>query len=230
VYLDGVVKRANESIFLYPEALEYLKGRGITEEEIKKYSVGYTKVFNVPNDGSDDYKFLKGDSYNFRGIEKKIIFPLKNLLGHTNGIVIRDITRRLFRQFFLTEARNIGAFFGLYEALPYIYETRKVFVHEAAIDCITFAKVFKNSVSVLTSFVNEQQYDCLSLLADRIILVFDSDEPGRHGVNKCLKMYGTDKIYNIDIGYKDSNRCLQKLGNDEFVRYIKARVPIFLRN
>ena len=229
MYLDNVVKRAAKNIFSYPEALDYLRGRGITDEEIIKYSIGFTKIFGIPDDGSEDYKFLKEDSFGFKGLERRLLFPLKNILGHTNGLVVRDIKRKVFKQYFLTEARNVGAFFGLYEALPYISSSKKVFVHEAAIDCITFAKIFKNSVSVLTSYLNEQQYELLSMLADKIILVFDSDSPGRYGVQKSKETYGVSKIHSIELGYKDSNSCFKKLGSEEFFKYIKARVPIFLR-
>lgn len=229
MYLDGVVARASRNILSSPEALQYLGGRGITQEEVVKYSIGYTKVFNIPNDGSDDYKFLKKDSWDFKGLQKKLIFPLKNVLGHTNGMVVRDINKKLFRQYFLTEARNIGSFFGLYEALPYILKSKKVFLHESAIDSITFSKVFKNSVSVLTSFVNEQQYELLSMIADKIILVFDSDSAGKYGVDAVIKAYGTSKIYSIDLGYHDTNLCFQKLDRVAFFNYIKSRVPIFLR-
>jgi len=229
MYLDGVVARASRNILSSPEALQYLSGRGITQEEVVKYSIGYTKVFNIPNDGSDDYKFLKKDSWDFKGLQKKLIFPLKNVLGHTNGMVVRDINKKLFRQYFLTEARNIGSFFGLYEALPYILKSKKVFLHESAIDSITFSKVFKNSVSVLTSFVNEQQYELLSMIADKIILVFDSDSAGKYGVDAVIKAYGTSKIYSIDLGYHDTNLCFQKLDRVAFFNYIKSRVPIFLR-
>ena len=82
--------------------------------------------------------------------------------------------------YLLKEANKMGGFFGLFEALPHIMATRKVFVHEGAIDALSFAKVFPNTISSLTSFINEPQFELLDLLVDKIILVFDDDKAGNY--------------------------------------------------
>jgi DNA primase len=229
MYLDNFINRAQKSIFSYEEATDYLHGRGITDEDILKYSLGYTKFATIKDDGSIDYANLKEKTWSFKGLQKRIIFPLRNILGHVNGVVIRDIHKKIYIQVLFEEAKRIGAFFGMYEALPHILKTKKVFVHEGAIDSISFSKVFPNSLSTLTSFINEPQYQMLRMFADKIILVFDNDGPGKFGARKSIETYGDRNISTVDIGYGDSNQCLQRLGPVKFDQYIKSKVPFFLR-
>ena len=229
MYLDNLINRAQKSIFSYQDAVDYLHNRGLTNEDILKYCIGYLNFAHIKNDGSLDYKNLKEKTWDFKGLQKRIIFPLKNTLGRVNGVVIRDIYKKLYIQVLFEEAKRIGAFFGLYEALPFILKTKKVFIHEGAIDCMSFSKVFPNSASTLTSFINEAQYQMLRFFADKIILVFDNDGPGKHGVRKSLEAYGDRYIHAIDIGYGDSNECLKRLGPQRFEKYIKSKVPFLLK-
>jgi len=230
MYLDNLTNRARKSIFSYPDPLDYLHKRGLDDSDILKYSLGYLKFAHVKNDGSVDYETLKEKTWDLKGLQKRLIFPLRNILGHVNGVVVRDIYKKAYIQVFFEEAKKLGAFFGLYEALPYIINSKKVFVHEGAIDCISFAKVFPNSVSTLTSFMNESQYQLLRFFADKIIIVFDNDGPGKYGAKKIINTYGDSNIYTVDIGYGDSNQCLQSLGFQKFEKYIKSKVPLLLRN
>lgn len=229
MYLNNLVKKAHTNISSYPEPLAYLYSRGLDKEDIDKYEIGYLKIAKIIDDGSSDYKKIKKETFDFKGLQKRIIFPLKNAIGYTNGLVVRDINKKLYTQVFLTEALNIGAFFGLYEAIPSIYDKGIVFVHEGAINCMSFAKIFPNTVSSLTSFLNQQQYDILKFFADKIVLVYDNDDSGKFGVKKIMKTYQDNNIYSINIGYKDSNECLQKLGLTKFEQYIKSKIPLLLR-
>lgn len=229
MYLNSFIKKANIGIGSNSEPLNYLYNRGISKEDIDKYSIGYTRVSKIHDDGSDDYKKIKEETYGFRGIQNRILFPLKNVIGNVNGIIARDLTKKLYTQFFLSEALNLGAFFGLYEAIPYICKKGVVFVHEGAINCISFAKVFPNTISSLTSYLNQQQYETLKFFATKIVLVYDNDSTGIYGAQKVIKTYNDSNIFSINIGYKDSNECLKKLGLSKFEYYIKSKIPLFLR-
>jgi DNA primase len=229
MFLDQFVKRANEVIFEYSEPIQYLKGRGIVEEDIRAFSLGYVRIATVRKEDSEDYRVLSEDSYQFRLFQKKIIFPLRNILGAVNGLCTRDIEQKRYNQFFLSEARKIGAFFGLYEALPHINRTKKVFVHEGAINSISFAKVFPNTISSLTSFLNEAQYEMLTLICDKIILVYDDDDAGHTGEYKVKKYYGEKHLETVFLGTDDSNTYLKMQGLNNFETYIKSKIPRYLQ-
>jgi len=230
MYLDTFVEKANKIIFSYPDPMSYLNKRGITEYDIKKFSLGYVKSANMKVCDSDDYIYIKEATYGFRGLQNRIVIPLRNILGHTNGLIVRDITKKHYVQYFLKEAKNIGAFFGLYEALPHIFKTKKVFVHEGAFNSISFSKVFPNSIACLTSILNENQYELLLMFASKIILVFDADDPGSYGMSKIFERFGDKHITTVSLGYNDTNDCYQKMDLEKFKKYITNKVPILLRD
>jgi DNA primase len=229
MFLHEFVKRASSIILGYDEPIQYLSGRGIVEADIKTYSLGYVRHATVKKEDSEDYRALSEDTYQFKLFQKKIIFPLRNILGIVNGLCTRDIEQKRYNQFFLSEARKIGAFFGLYEALPHINKTRKVFVHEGAIDSISFAKIFPNSISSLTSFLNEAQYEQLTFICDKIVLVYDDDAAGHTGEYKMKKYYGDKYIESVFIGSDDSNTYLRVLGLQKFENYIRSKIPKYLQ-
>jgi DNA primase len=230
MYINDFTKRASQIIFDYEDAKKYLTGRGLADSDIKKYEIGYVQVARIKKENSEDYRTLYESTYEFKSLQKRLIFPLKNVLGNVNGLCTRDIEHKRYTQYFLSEARKIGAFFGLYEALPHIAKTRKVFVHEGAFDAISFAKVFPNSISSLTSFLNAQQYETLKFFADKIILVYDKDTAGNSGIRKSIEAYGDRHLEQIFVGADDSNTYLKMLGPDRFDRYIRSKVPRLLQN
>jgi DNA primase len=225
--LDDFAKRANQIILEYDEPRRYLYGRGLTDEDIAKFEIGYVRVAKIKKDDSEDYKSICQATYEFKGLQNRIIFPLKNILGRVHGLCTRDLNQKRYTQYFLGEAKSIGAFFGLYEALPHIRKTRKVFVHEGAFDSISFSRVFPNSVSSLTSFLNEQQFELLRFYADKIILVYDKDSAGSTGIQKSMQAYGERYLDQLYIGVDDSNKYLQILGPERFERYVRSKVSFF---
>jgi len=235
VYLDQLIERGSRNIDKFPDVLKYLMAdRMITYEEIKKYSLGYTAIANIAGSG-EDYDTFKKDTYGFKALEKKLLIPLKNLRGNSNGVIIGRIKQELnedgskkpkYRQLFLKEAKDNGAFFGLHEALPSILETGVVYITEGAIDCISLAKVLPNTVSVLTSFMTEEQYWTLSMIADKIVVVFDSDEAGRNGVDIIKNKYKSKNITSKDVGYNDVNAALLVLGEQGFESYVRKKIEM----
>ena len=233
MYLDSFVDSCFASLPRYKDGLQYLNMRGITMEDINKYKIGYTKLGSVPKPSShsDDYQYLYDKTYGFKYLRERLIFPLRNILGKVNGLVTRELDNngRRYVIYMLKEAKKMGGFFGLYEALPHIIRTGKVFVHEGAIDALSFAKVFPNTISTLTSFINEQQYEVLDLIADKIILVFDDDKAGNYGIQKMKDTYGSKKLESITLGDNDSNDYLRMKSEEEFHKFITAKVPFMLR-
>lgn len=233
MYLDNFVEQCHKNIGNYEEAISYLDSRGLTSVDIDKYKIGYTKLGSVskPKDVSEDYDYLNDKTFGFKYLREKIIIPLRNTLGHVNGLVTRDLHNdgRRYVIYLLKEAKRTGGFFGLYEALPHIQKTGKVFVHEGAINAISFAKVFPNTISSLTSFINEPQFELLDMIADKIILVFDNDKAGKCGVDKMIETYGTKKIDTISLGESDANDYLKIKSGDDYIKFITQKVPFMLR-
>lgn len=228
MYLDNFVARAGKSIFEHEAPMKYLASRGFGEDDIRRWELGYTRVARIAENKSDDWKRLKEETFGFRTLESRVIIPLRNILGHVNGVQTRALDKKVYKDHLMSEAKNIGTFFGIREALPSIRATRRVFVHEGAFNAMAFARVFPNSVAALTSFLNEVQTELLKFIADLVIVVFDKDEAGDIGRAKVVKTYGSNGFEFVTVGESDPNACLKMMGPEKFAKYIKSRVPAVL--
>lgn len=229
MYLDGLANRASRSALEHQEAVKYMSSRGFSRDDMAKWGIGYTRVARPAKSSSPDYEMLKEASYGFKGLENRILIPLRNALGNVNGLQTRALSEKRYVQFLLSEAKAVGAFFGLREALPEIRRTRRVFVHEGAFNCMAFSRAFPNSIACLTAFLGRQQYEFLTFLVDLVIVVFDEDKAGDIGRYKLVEEYGTSKLDFVSMGESDSNDLLKVMGDDRFVRHVKSRVPSTLR-
>ena len=226
MFLDEMAATLHNSITRYPEALAYLRSREVTDEDIRKFRLGYGKVIRVPEDQSPERVRFLDEMGKGRKLENRIAFPITDSIGRVVGLAGRSIDSKDFKTFATEEAKLVGFFFGLSQALPYIYAENKVYVVEGYFDVIAFSKVFPNTVSTITSGMNDPQHDLLMMYCDEIVLCFDDDEPGRDGRDKALKYWGNDKrkrLYPMKIGYKDPAKALETLKLREFQRYVQAR-------
>ena len=208
----------------------YLGRRGLTPADIAKYRIGYTSIVNIPDDKSEDYSRMKKETFDWSTWKNRILLPLENPMGRVNGIVSRPLQvkegKPKYQHCLTTEAKEIGSLFGLPQALPEIVRTGTVYVVEGSIDCITLAKVFPNTVSVLTAFINEDQYWLLKMVADRIVVVFDSDAAGVKGQDMVKNKYHDPAFTYPSLGYNDPNSCLTSLGLSKFEKYVKRRLAV----
>ena len=230
MYLDNFVSKASSSLQESEVALNYLASRGFSIEDARRWGLGYTRIAKIANNGSDDWEKLKKETYGFKTLEERLLIPLHNILGRVNGIQTRMLTKKVYKDYLMFEAKSIGAFFGLYEALPSIRKTRRVFVHEGAFNAMSFAKVFPNSVASMTSFLGEPQVELLRYLVDLIVVVFDNDVAGDIGREKLIKYYGDKGFEFVILGDSDANDCLRFMSPGCFTNYIKSRVPSLLRD
>ena len=226
MFLDDLVANLNRTIFNYPEVLQYLQGRGITEDDVKKYSLGYGRIISVPDDKSEERQRFMKESWKGHKFEDKVVFPIRDALGQVMGLIGRSVSVKGFKIFATQEAKFHGMFVGLHEALPHIYKENLAFIVEGPFDWGTLFKVLPNTVSVLTADFNEQQHYLLRMYCDRIVTVFDSDEAGRRAAQASEEKFGT---MTLDLGYKDPNDCWKTL-KTEFKSYVSRKlrdVPIF---
>jgi DNA primase len=217
MFLDVLVESLHRSIHRNKEAIDYLHSRYVTDDDIIRYKLGCSKVVSTIDDGHEDRERFLKESFRGRKFEGKVVFPLYDVIGRVLGIAGRSIQTKEFKNFITDEGKFIGFFFGLYQALPYIYKENKVYVVEGFFDCLAVSKVFPNTVSAMTAGISEAQYSQLSMLCDNIVTVFDSDGPGQEATDKARELY---KAQSFSLGYKDPAKCLETLGPDKFKKFV----------
>lgn len=222
MFLDAMAMTLHGSIFRYEPAMSYLASRGVTEEEIRLYKIGYSRIISVPREESPEYETFIKQTDKGRKFENKIIFPIFDVLGRVLGLFGRAIDSKEFKFFLTKEGKHIGALLGLHQALNYIYDTEKVFVVEGPFDLLSFRKVFPNTVSSITAGLYENQYRMLNMYAKTIVTVFDSDTAGREAAEKALNRW--KNIVNVNLGYHDPNDCFRSMPFKRYKEYVQKRV------
>lgn len=223
MFLDVLCSNLHASLYRYPDVLKYLSSRSVTEDEIRQYRFGYSKIVRVSQEFSEDYNRFMDECWKGRRFENKVIVPITDVMGNNIGIIGRAIDSKDYKTFVLDEAKYTGFVFGLSQALPHIYKEKRAFVVEGVFDLYAFRKVFPNVVATLTSGIHEDQYKLLRRYCDLIITVFDSDPPGKLGEKKAKEEF--INIRSVDIKYKDPGRALEVLGLSKFRRFVFNKVP-----
>jgi DNA primase len=222
MFLDVLVQMLHGALSRYDVAKEYLRSRGITDEEMVELKLGYSRIISVPKEESVDYETFAKETYRGKAFEQKIIFPIYDPIGRAIGLFGRAIDTKEFKFWLTEEGKFTGAFVGLYHALPHIYETGKVFVVEGPFDWVAFRKVYKNTVGAMTAGLSDAQYEILSFFAEKIVTVFDSDKAGNYATFESQKKW--KNVSSVDLGWKDPSQCLKDMGLIKFTKFIKDKV------
>lgn len=185
------IESAKEDIANHSEALEYLKGRGFTEETIERFSLGYDqgqRAIVIPYTKANTY-------YSLRKIDKES--KLKHLKPDSkyNGISL-NIPEPLFNQ---------GA----------LKSGKPVFVVESALCAISIEQAVPSSMAVaLGGIGTDKLFQAIGKEKKGLFLILclDNDEAGKKaqkGLSEKLSEEGIEFIeYNIAGACKDPNEAL----------------------
>lgn len=182
------------------EAHAYLKGRGLTDESIETWRLGWAPdgwdglLRHALTQGARDDDLLAAGllSENDRGrrfdrFRGRIIFPIRDRLGRIVGFSGRvlgdDVPKYLNTP--ETEIFDKGRLlYGLDRARPAIRERSECLVVEGYMDVIALHQTgFPHAVAALGATLTEAQAQELSRLdVERLLLAFDADDAGQRAV------------------------------------------------
>jgi DNA primase len=133
-----------------------------------------------------------------------------------------------YRIFTTEDGDKYGALYGLHQATDAIITDKTVYVVEGAMDALALAQVLPNTVAALTASLSERQAWTLSMLAENLVVVFDSDGPGVHGADKVVESYKPlfKRVEVKTLPYKDASETLGRLGLAKFRETVAARVRL----
>ena len=166
----------------------YMYKRGLTDEIIELFDIGYDKDTDC------------------------ITFPVRDASGNTLFVARRSVKSKFFNYPEGVEK----PLYGLYELLKFQYNKegiQEVIVCESMLDALSFWVVGKYAVA-LNGVESELQIKQLKELPCRkIILATDSDEKGMLARQRIRKKIGSRKLiteYIFPKGRKDANECTKE--------------------
>ena len=184
----------------YRMIVPYMYQRGLTDEIIEKYDIGYDANFIPP------------------GRKKPmpcITFPVKDLSGNTLFLCRRSIEGKFFHYPQGVEK----SVYGIYE-LP--KGVRSVIICESCLNALRLASFGYNAVALLGTGTSYEINQLKQLGVQEYILCLDGDEAGQRGASKLKKALSQIAIiWTVHMPPdKDANDCKTK---EEFDQYYNAR-------
>ena len=212
------------------EAMNYLKKRGLKEEVISKFRLGY-----APEDISFFLKekkikpeiFKKTGLYPFSHFRGRLIFPIFDTVGRVIGFSGRTLKDEEPKYINSGESvfKKREALYGIFQAKDSILKNREVVLVEGYMDVIMLHQNgIENSVSSMGTSFTIDQGRILKRFADRIYICFDPDTGGIAGTKRALDIAET---LNFDVRIVkipenlDPDEYVLKNGKESFFELLK---------
>ncbi|MDO5088387.1 MAG: DNA primase [Leptotrichiaceae bacterium] len=238
------------NIFNSDKAMEYMSKRGFSNEEIRKFEIGFSfdswdGLFTYLKEKGYDEKELmelglirKNDKGNvFDYFRNRIIFPIYNDTMKLTGFGGRTIENNSDIPKYLNSPdskifKKGRELFGLYNRGESIRKKGLAILMEGYLDVLTAQKNgFENSVASLGTAFTEEQAQLLKKYTNNVIIAYDNDNAGKTAVIKAgniLKKYDFNvRCLQIEEEVKDPDEYLRKYGRKSFLEILKTSKPIF---
>lgn len=227
-------------------ALEYLRGRGLSEETIQKFGLGFSDKF-----GNGLYRYLKEKGYSdellhesglFNVDEKhgmydkfwnRVIFPIMDVNSKVIGFggrVMGDGKPKYLNSpetKIFDKSRNL---YGLNQAR--ISRKRNLIICEGYMDVISMHQAgFNNAVASLGTALTSLQASLLKRYTDEVLVIYDSDGAGVKAALRAIPMLKgvglSTKVVNLRP-YKDPDEFIQHEGKEAFEQRLQEAENSFL--
>ena len=238
-YFYGVLKNENE-----PEGLAYFKGRGLSDETIKKFGLGYTgkkgSLYGfLKHKGYNDFEIKESGLFNVdeKGVYDKfwnrVMFPIldanKRLVAF-GGRVLGDAKPKYLNSPETKLFNKRRTMYGMYLART----SRKDYaiICEGYMDVISLHQAgFNNAVAALGTSFTIEHANLIKRYFKRVVLSFDSDEAGIKAAIRAIPI-----LVSAGVGvrvltmapYKDPDEFIKNLSVEEYQKRIDEACNYFI--
>lgn len=231
-WLDEFVATAQSQ--LGTRELEALWARGVSDDQIVQFQLGYWKgplPAGVPEEFT---RFSRGG----QRLDDVFVLPLTNILGQVKGVQFRHVPPEIKGYLTYYHDRDESVYFGLGQAIPQIWETETAWVVEGAFDVFPIQRVFPNTFAALTLGTNEALARLLRRFTRQVWLAYDNDKDGRRACEDFKESYGDflevhipafPKVrVGVDRYVKDPNELWEAWGDTRLRDYLLRQVDPYM--
>lgn len=230
-----------------PEAISYLKARGLSGETAKRYGIGF-----VPEgwDGlqkqfpGEEQALLKtgmlikadGGKRPYQRFRHRIMFPIRDRRGRVIGFGGRVMDNQEPK--YLNSPETIlfhkgSELYGLHEARKSAQDMGQALVVEGYMDVVALAQHgIDNAVATLGTAANQQHSENLFKVVPTIVFCFDGDKAGRAAAWRALQSTlpclsdGRDAHFLFLPDGEDPDSVVRAKGAAGFNDLLAQRIPI----
>ena len=220
----------------------YFKQRGLRQETIDKFRLGY-----CPESGDAFYKEANSKGYNGELLEKaglvkarngshydsyrgRVIFPIQNMTGRVLGFGARLLKNNDKAPKYVNSPENelynkSRVLYGMFQARQAIAKQDECFLTEGYLDVISLHQAgIENAVASSGTSLTEEQLRVIGQLTKSLTILYDGDAAGikaaLRGMDMALAQSFNVKIVLLPDG-EDPDSYVQKNGTAAFLDYVK---------
>ena len=225
-----------------PDAIAYLKSRGISGEIASIFNIGYAptgfnnitsalgKKFDQASLVNSGLLSEKSENKTYDRFRNRIMFPIKDTRGRTIGFGGRSVddTMPKYMNSPETELFHKGnTLYGTYEARQALGKIKQLIIVEGYMDVIALSQHnIRNCVATLGTATTAQNIRNLLRFSSDLIFCFDGDRAGRDAAWKALEQMLPEFKDGINIRFafmpqgEDPDSLIRSLGQDSFKEYL----------
>ena len=244
--LDSVADFYQAQLRDSPDAIQYLKDRGLSGETAKRYGVGFapdgwdTLSNAIENQEADLLKtgmlIRKDEKRSYQRFRNRIMFPIRDRRGRVIGFGGRVLDNQEPKYLNSPETplfHKGSELYGLFEARKAIQDADMVIVVEGYMDVVALAEhQINNSVATLGTAANQQHSEILFKVVPAIVFCFDGDKAGRAAAWRALVntlpclQDGRDAHFLFLPDGEDPDSIVSKHGHAGFQDLLANRISI----
>ncbi|MFD1125906.1 DNA primase [Lentilactobacillus raoultii] len=240
-------------------ALDYLRKRGVNDDTIETYQLGYAPQTRLLKPFFDqrqiDYQLLRKSGLFSEDQEghlrdrfiDRVMYPIRNASGQPVAFSGRLVTKNVDLPKYLnspeTELFNKRKIlFNLDLARPNIRSKQPALLFEGFMDVISaYQSGIKNGIASMGTSLTEQQIYDIQRITREVIICYDGDAPGQKAIRRAIDAFNQTnhqlnlKVVSIPDGM-DPDEFIRHRGADQFKALLEhAQSPIefeltFLKN
>lgn len=211
---------------------EELYGRGVTDEQISLYGLGYVNG-SYPTEGvpSDFGPWCK-DGEKLRDV---IVLPLTTPTGAIRGFQFRQVDREKKGYQTYMPYKEEALLFGLGQAMPHVWATQSIWLVEGAFDLFPLQRHFPGIVATLTAKVPEPLVRVMRRLVRTVWVGYDADPTGKSATKQFEREFRSEfqvrpvyypsvRAFGSDRPIKDPGELWEAWGDEQMGNFVRSLV------
>ncbi|CAA6810617.1 MAG: DNA primase (EC [uncultured Sulfurovum sp.] len=202
--LEQVQSWYSKNLDSNPISLEYLRNRGITQQSIETFGIGYVghsqelmnflsqNMLTIPNAEEAGVVAQRDRGGFYARLTERITFPIYSTSGAIVGFGGRTITNHPAKYINSPQTKMFNKsrlLYGYSKAKESIYKNKKLIVCEGYLDVIMFHQAgFYEAVATLGTALTEEHLPILRKGEPHVILAYDGDKAGVVAALKAATM------------------------------------------
>ncbi|WP_353726594.1 DNA primase [Lactiplantibacillus plantarum] len=221
-------------------ALKYLHERGLDDETIKTFGIGYAPanqlLLDFFKEHQTDYQLLRQSGLfieNRAGdlrdrFVDRVLFPIKDASGRVIAFSGRILKKSPNEPKYLNSPETKlfnkrSVLFNFDLARGPIRQQKSVVLFEGFMDVIAaYRSGIQNGVASMGTSLTDEQIYMLERVTDTLYVCYDSDMPGQKATDRALKLLGGNSRLNLGViqmpDGMDPDEYLRAQGQEKFVQ------------